>query len=209
MNHSPAVPMSHGYPPPIRSSGLPLPLGEGWGEGTRKPCLWLLRKAHGRRAGGPHPAFGHPLPEGEGLLAGRFSYGPSPQTNHGGLLPMNHSPAVPMSHGYPPPNGPPAPLSLWERVGVRACSTLSNTACSCCRTSWFQKRRIVMPLRARKSDRAVSCLWGVGLVVLSAVDFDRQSCFVAVEVQYERRTWVLPAKFETVEPSATQQSPES
>ena len=36
---------------------LPLPLGEGWGEGL---CI----TPH------PHPAFGHPLPEGEGLMEG-------------------------------------------------------------------------------------------------------------------------------------------
>ena len=49
---------------------------------------------------------------------------------------------------------------------------------------------------------------GLGLVVLSAVYFDRQTCFVAVEVQDEWRNRVLPAELETVEPSVTQQSPE-
>ena len=65
----------------------PLPLGEGWGEATPTAqaaidplSLWervgqagVAMNGSGRVIGGPHPAFGHPLPEGEGLSLGRVA----------------------------------------------------------------------------------------------------------------------------------------
>ena len=70
----------------------PLPLGEGWGEGPQCKLPVWMRQGMGQRGllGRPHPAFGHPLPKGEGLDLGRNQ-------------------ATPASD----------PLSLWERVGVR------------------------------------------------------------------------------------------
>ena len=51
----------------------PLPLGEGWGEGTTEQAARWERQGKERPGllGCPHPAFGHPLPEGEGLDLGR------------------------------------------------------------------------------------------------------------------------------------------
>jgi TadE-like protein len=46
---------------------LPLPPGEGWGEGPRLPLPPGEGWGEGRLRENPHPAFGHLLPEGEGL----------------------------------------------------------------------------------------------------------------------------------------------
>ncbi|GFO65834.1 hypothetical protein GMPD_37530 [Geomonas paludis] len=45
---------------------LPLPLGEGWGEGASYRG-YAGPGASNRPWHLPHPAFGHPLPEGEGM----------------------------------------------------------------------------------------------------------------------------------------------
>ena len=55
----------------------------------KRACRIRLVLGWGGLLGCPHPAFGHPLPEGEGLSLDRVT----------------------------PPSDP---LSLWERVGVRA-----------------------------------------------------------------------------------------
>ena len=93
----------------------------------------------GRVIGGPHPAFGHPLPEGEGLDLGRVA--PPSATRETAVSKrqfsgMKGQSVIPAKAGIQgswnaafPHSTPPGfplsrvcqncPLSLWERVGVR------------------------------------------------------------------------------------------
>ena len=97
------------------------------------------KNGSGRVIGGPHPAFGHPLPEGEGLDLGRvapaFGHLRNRLWQFPGERPIRHpakagiqgswrGPHAPFPHSTPPgfPLTRPCqncPLSLWERVGVR------------------------------------------------------------------------------------------
>ena len=138
---------------PHPAFGHPLPEGEGYDSYPSYPLsLWErvgvrvsgasspLGTAGKERAGllgCPHPAFGHPLPEGEGYdsypsytlslwerVGVRVSSASSPLGTAGkeraGLLGRPHP-----AFGHPLPKGegydsqPSYPLSLWERVGVR------------------------------------------------------------------------------------------
>ena len=141
---------------PHPAFGHPLPEGEGYDSHPSYPLsLWErvgvrvsgasspLGTAGKDRAGllgRPHPAFGHPLPEGEGYdshpsyplslwerVGVRVSGASSPLGTAGkdraGLLGRPHP-----AFGHPLPEGegydshPSYPLSLWERVGVRVSS---------------------------------------------------------------------------------------
>ena len=196
---------------PHPAFGHPLPKGEGYDSHPSYPLsLWErvgvrvfgasspLGTAGKERAGllgCPHPAFGHPLPEGEGLIPYPSGWRGRGLLRHLWFLLASERPVwAPVAPSFGAAASPPLPAgeSLIQLFQYGLAVLQDFVVPEAEDGDTFA--------RQENCPRSVLSA-GFGVVVLSAVNFDSQPCFVTIEVQYIWGNRMLPAKLGPLESS--------